>query len=101
MPSYFIIDDVQCDGSENSLFDCSHTTKENCGPTEGAGAVCLNISANNTVTSPDFPAPYPEDVHECWVQAPSPGQSVILVFTDFDVSRQIDVFRNLTFSPSS
>ena len=80
------MDDVRCDGSENSLFDCSYNSKDNCGPTEGAGAVCLNISANNTLTSPDFPAAYPEDVHECWVQAPSPGQSVILVLTDFDVS---------------
>ena len=39
----FILDDVRCTGSENSLFECPHNKKENCGPSEGAGAVCVTV----------------------------------------------------------
>ena len=38
--SNFILDDVACIGSENSLFDCPHSTAENCDHSEGAGVVC-------------------------------------------------------------
>ena len=34
------MNDVNCDGSEKSLFDCDYDKGENCGPTEGAGVVC-------------------------------------------------------------
>ena len=52
---------------------------------EGAGVVCGDIPANNTVTSPHYPSPYPASTHQCWVQAPSPGQAVALLFTEFEV----------------
>ena len=48
----FWLDDVQCTGSEVALADCSHSGwgNENCGTTEGAGAVC----SGTTPTSFDF-----------------------------------------------
>ena len=49
LASDFILDNVRCDGSENSLFDCPHVTSENCGSTEGAGVVCTNISTNLSI----------------------------------------------------
>ncbi len=37
----FALDNVYCDGNETSLLDCDHlTTREDCGPSEGAGVVC-------------------------------------------------------------
>ncbi len=36
----FALDDVYCDGSETSLFDCRFDVVDNCGPDEGAGVVC-------------------------------------------------------------
>ena len=36
----FAIDDVQCDGSESHIRLCPHTSRENCGSTEGAGVIC-------------------------------------------------------------
>ena len=44
MPSDFILDNVGCDGTENSLFNCTHATREDCDPNEGAGVVCTNIT---------------------------------------------------------
>ena len=41
------MDNVHCNGSENSLFDCPHDASDNCGPTDGAGVVCTNISTTN------------------------------------------------------
>ena len=35
------MDNVDCDGSENNLFDCAYDKDDNCGPTEGAGVVCF------------------------------------------------------------
>merc|ERR1719300_1787713 len=37
------MDNVVCTGSEDSIFDCSHTTEEDCEGNEGAGAECLNL----------------------------------------------------------
>ena len=34
------MDDVQCNGTERRLFDCTHLTTHNCGHTEDAGARC-------------------------------------------------------------
>ena len=36
----FIMDDVNCDGSEGHLFDCDYLPTHNCGAHEGAGVVC-------------------------------------------------------------
>merc|ERR1712106_380323 len=40
VPSEFALDDVMCDGSEHSLFDCDHSPHANCGKSEGAGVMC-------------------------------------------------------------
>ena len=42
-PSRYILDDVACDGSETSLFDCGYQKKDNCGRNEGAGVICKGI----------------------------------------------------------
>ena len=34
------MDNVNCGGSENNLFDCAYDKDDNCGSTEGAGVVC-------------------------------------------------------------
>ena len=36
----FAIDDVHCDGSESHIRLCPHTSRENCGSSEGAGVIC-------------------------------------------------------------
>ena len=91
VPDDFLLDNVECDGTEDSLFDCSHSTTDNCGSTEGAGVVCVNMTTNNTLTSPNYPDAYPDDVHKCWVQAPSHGEAVSLIFTAFDVKNLVDL----------
>ena len=73
------------------LIICSHSTTDNCGPTEGAGVVCVNMTTNNTLTCPIYPYAYPDDVHKCWVQAPSHGEAVSLIFTAFDVKNLVDL----------
>ena len=85
VPSDFSMDNVHCEGTEESLLDCPHRSVDDCGSSEGAGAVCGDIPANNTVTSPNYPSPYPANTHQCWVQAPSPGQAVALLFPEFEV----------------
>ena len=40
MPDNFIMDDVNCDGTENTLLDCDYNRYDDCSPTEGAGVVC-------------------------------------------------------------
>ena len=34
------MDNVNCGGSENTLWDCHHEKYHNCGGDEGAGVVC-------------------------------------------------------------
>ena len=42
MSSNFALDDVDCDGDEESLDDCiGDWSNENCGGGEGAGVVCM------------------------------------------------------------
>ena len=36
----FIMDDVSCVGTEDSLEDCIYNPTDNCGTTEGAGVIC-------------------------------------------------------------
>merc|ERR1712098_387856 len=38
--AYFIMDDVECTGTEQSILDCPHKTIDNCNITEGAGVRC-------------------------------------------------------------
>ena len=40
VPNNFIIDNVQCGGSENALLSCKYSKYHNCGVKEGAGVVC-------------------------------------------------------------
>ena len=52
------------------------------------------MTTNNTLTSPNYPDAYPDDVHKCWVQvvqAPSHGEAVSLIFTAFDVKNLVDL----------
>ena len=34
------MDEVKCIGTEETLEDCPHVTKDDCGGTEGAGVIC-------------------------------------------------------------
>ncbi len=49
VPSDFAMDNVMCNGTESSLFDCQFTTTENCDGSEGAGVVCL-VDNNESTT---------------------------------------------------
>lgn len=40
--SDFIMDDVNCNGTEEYIWRCPHDTQENCGGSEGMGVVCSN-----------------------------------------------------------
>ena len=40
VPTFFIMDDVKCSGSERTLQSCIHSRSHNCGESEGAGVVC-------------------------------------------------------------
>ena len=42
--SSYVLDELACDGSESSVFDCQHNGEweENCGSTEMAGVQCEN-----------------------------------------------------------
>ena len=40
VPSDYSMDDVACDGTENSLLDCGYKKQDNCGRGEGAGVIC-------------------------------------------------------------
>ena len=40
VPDSFIMDDVDCGGSEKILWDCRYNKHDNCGSGEGAGIVC-------------------------------------------------------------
>ena len=40
VPADFALDDLMCNGNEESLYDCDHSSNANCGPEEGAGVIC-------------------------------------------------------------
>ena len=46
VPTDFIADDVMCEGTEKSLFDCKHRPHANCGEKEGAGVICKGTYLN-------------------------------------------------------
>ena len=41
------MDNVNCEGSKNSLFDCPHDASDNCDSADGAGVVCTNITTTD------------------------------------------------------
>ena len=44
VPDDFIMDNVDCEGSENNINDCYHLDVDNCGTSEGAGVSCSSTS---------------------------------------------------------
>ena len=51
VPTDFILDNVDCNGDETSLLDCSFVTNHNCGASEGAGVMCDAISLQGGPTA--------------------------------------------------
>ena len=49
----FALDDIECQGDEVSLEDCSFKTRENCGRTEYAGVACNN-TGRHAIGQPNF-----------------------------------------------
>ena len=35
-----MMDNVECEGTEEKLLDCNHKTKDNCNGNEGLGVIC-------------------------------------------------------------
>ena len=46
----FIMDDVNCAGTEGTLEDCSYNPIDNCGSSEGAGVICRTTSPAFDIT---------------------------------------------------
>ena len=42
VPETFEMDDVGCIGTESSITKCSYTSRDDCGPGEGAGVQCTD-----------------------------------------------------------
>ena len=42
VPRIMSLDNVNCTGSEESLFKCQHKNEDDCGSVEGAGVICSN-----------------------------------------------------------
>ena len=40
VPADFAMDDLNCIGSETSIFECAHNIVDDCGSSEGAGVIC-------------------------------------------------------------
>merc|ERR1711962_1547749 len=50
VPDTFIMDNVACTGNEETLWDCTHVTIDDCGSHEGAGVICGSSSTTtNTI----------------------------------------------------
>ena len=41
------MDNVYCNGNEESFLECTYITDENCGPGEGAGVVCSDTQVDS------------------------------------------------------
>ena len=46
----FIMDDVNCDGTEETLEDCGYNPTDNCGSSEGAGVICRSTTTPFDIT---------------------------------------------------
>ena len=51
VPDSFALDNVQCVGTERTLQDCPHLTRDDCSGYEGAGVVCTNGNQVEITTS--------------------------------------------------
>merc|ERR1719419_131415 len=40
VPMDFLMDDVECEGSEDSILDCHHSNSQKCDADGGAGVIC-------------------------------------------------------------
>ena len=62
VPSSFVMDDVECNGDEDRLEDCSATWnyEDNCSGSEGAGVVCLTGDGKYR-----FPSAPPKQSRHC------------------------------------
>ena len=47
----FAMDNVECNGNEESIQDCTYLPEDNCGPGEGAGVVCNNAHISSSTSS--------------------------------------------------
>ena len=50
VPTNFIMDDVNCAGTEGTLEDCSYNPIDNCGSSEGAGVICRSTTTPFDIT---------------------------------------------------
>ena len=46
--SVFIMDNVECTGSETDILQCPHLSTDNCGSGDGAGVICAGIISDCT-----------------------------------------------------
>ena len=44
VPPDFIMDNVNCTGSQQTLFECGYLPTDNCNEAEGAGVACVTVS---------------------------------------------------------
>ena len=51
VPDSFALDNVRCVGTERTLQDCPHLTRDDCSGYEGAGVVCTNGNQVEITTS--------------------------------------------------
>ena len=50
---------------------------------------------NGIITSPNFPNGIPSNVDKCWAMMPEDGQSIMLMFTHFQVRKLIILFLSI------
>ena len=47
----FAMDDVDCDGTELNIRDCTHETEDDCDSDEAAGVMCFNVNPSMVAES--------------------------------------------------
>ena len=53
----FLIDDVECNGNESTIFECTHTLKHNCASGEHVSITCGSVETMTTPTTPTTSTP--------------------------------------------